>query len=61
MQPLEKELYPASCAKVSAGTENPVFPNMSDRRAMCGGSGRCRPLLEPEQTGTESGAPGRNL
>ena len=46
VQPLEKTLYPAFGAEVSAGAENPAFPDMSGSNALCGASNWRRNALE---------------
>ena len=48
-------------AEVSAGAENPAFPDMSGSSALCGASDWRRNALEQESAGIKPDAPGRVL
>ena len=61
VQPLEKNMYSAFGTEVSAGAENPAFPDMSGSSALCGASDWRRNALEQESAGIKPDAPGRVL
>ena len=61
VQPLEKNMHSAFGAEVSAGAENPAFPDLSGSSALCGAFDWRRNALEQESAGIKSDAPGRVL
>ena len=61
VQPLEKNMHSAFGAEVSAGAENPAFPDMSGSNALCGASNWRRNALEQGSAGIKPDAPGRVL
>lgn len=54
-------MYSAFGTEVSAGAENPAFPDMSGSSALCGASDWRRNALEQESAGIKPDAPGRVL
>ena len=54
-------MHSAFGAEVSAGAENPAFPDMSVSNALCGASNWRRNALEQESAGIKPDAPGRVL
>lgn len=54
-------MHSAFGAEVSAGAENPAFPDMSGSNALFGTSNWRRNVLEQESAGIKPDAPGRVL